>query len=87
MTYRRAKLMWQVSHLNGLTLVSDIQIRTESGPERHASTREKESLTSKNMPFQMFVSGEGLPTVCAKNHDGRAGVKRCGEGRRRLKLY
>jgi hypothetical protein len=28
-------------------------------------------LTSQDVPFQMFVSGKGLATVCAKDHCGQ----------------
>lgn len=24
--------------------------------------------TSQNMPFQMFIPGEGMSTICAENH-------------------
>lgn len=67
MTYLRAKDIWQVKHLNGLTLVSvddrSIQEVTTMGVQwnRH---------TSKNVSFKVFVPGEGLATVGTEDHDG-----------------
>jgi hypothetical protein len=41
-------------------------------PSSHvlSAMKDVEQLTSQDVPLQMFVSGKGLATVCAKDHYG-----------------
>jgi len=63
MTYRRAKLIWQVKHLKGLTFVSirgqsgqrtsatKIDAQIDLGPVMGMGNKKKGGLTGKDMAF------------------------------------
>ena len=68
--------MWQVKHLNGLTLVSTtISTRLEGDfapwfdlDSKGTKDRERGKRTGKDMPFQMFVPGKGLTAIGTEDH-------------------
>lgn len=75
------KLMWQVKHLNGFTLVST---QASANGQRNAidcrscpaqRSRLPRQRTSQYMAFEMFVSGKGLATVRAEHHFGALGSR------------
>jgi len=69
-SYLRAKDMWQVKHLKGLTLVSNVmdqQWRCEPSIDR---------LTGEDVSFEMLIPGKGMTTVGTEDHDGEVEPRR-----------